>query len=105
MINWLEKWFRDNCDGNWEHSNRVQIETLDNPGWNIEIDFSDTELKIDDVRWRSYEISNENWVGYSIKNNIFSSAGDPLKLNLMINIFKKIIEKDKLEDEYIYSVM
>jgi len=27
---WLLNWFRNHCDGDWEHGSGVHIETLDN---------------------------------------------------------------------------
>ena len=32
----LQKWYKSQCNGDWEHSFGIKIETLDNPGW-IEI--------------------------------------------------------------------
>jgi len=29
----LEKWFKERCDGTWEHHLGITIETTDNPGW------------------------------------------------------------------------
>lgn len=40
MIKWLQNWYYQLCDGEWEHQNRIRIETIDNPGWSIEIDIS-----------------------------------------------------------------
>ena len=38
----LEKWFFSHCDNDWEHDNRIEIYNLDNPGWGVKIDLSDT---------------------------------------------------------------
>jgi hypothetical protein len=38
----LQKWLIDRCNGAWEHSWGVAIETLDNPGWIIKIDLKET---------------------------------------------------------------
>ena len=32
MLEWLMNWYESNCDGDWEHSYGVKIESLDNPG-------------------------------------------------------------------------
>lgn len=37
IIKWLQEWHKSNCDGYWEYLFGVQITTLDNPGWLIEI--------------------------------------------------------------------
>jgi len=103
MINWIQNWYNEQCDGNWEHDHVIKIESLDNPGWNVEIDFNYTDTKMDDSAWNLYEISESNWIGYSIKDNVFSSSGDPSKLDLILNIFKEIVQKNNLIDEFINS--
>lgn len=106
MIDWLQNWFYVQCDGNWEHEYSVRIETIDNPGWNIEIDLP---IQISDSitpqEWQLFELSNDNWVGYRIDNNIFSASGDPKKLNLMILIFKELVENKNLNNAFIIENM
>ncbi|MBQ7319815.1 MAG: immunity 53 family protein [Clostridia bacterium] len=41
----LQLWFRLHCDGEWEHSEGINIETLDNPGWQVQISLKDTLLE------------------------------------------------------------
>ena len=33
----LQKWYRSQCNGEWEHAEGISIGTLDNPGWSIEV--------------------------------------------------------------------
>jgi len=40
----LQKWYEAECDGNWEHHYGVKIDTLDNPGWLVTIDLTDTNF-------------------------------------------------------------
>ena len=48
------EWFRSQCDGEWEHDNRIKIETLDNPGWDVWINFDYSQLSLDVIT--SYSI-------------------------------------------------
>jgi hypothetical protein len=32
-LTWLQAWYAEQCDGDWEHQFGVSVETLDNPGW------------------------------------------------------------------------
>ena len=43
MLERLQRWYLYRCDGDWEHSFGITIETLDNPGWMVTIDLQDTE--------------------------------------------------------------
>src|SRR4030095_11402014 len=40
----LERWYRARCNGDWEHSFGITICTLDNPGWSVSIQLTDTVL-------------------------------------------------------------
>ena len=42
LIKRMQDWYLQMCDGDWEHSYGVEIKTLDNPGWNVEIDLTGT---------------------------------------------------------------
>lgn len=44
MIAWLSEWYKSNCDGDWEHYYGIKIDTIDNPGWKVDIDLVDTYL-------------------------------------------------------------
>jgi hypothetical protein len=35
LLGWLEQWYYDQCDGDWEHAYGIRIGTLDNPGWSL----------------------------------------------------------------------
>jgi hypothetical protein len=33
----IQDWYKSQCNGEWEHSCGLSIETLDNPGWRVQI--------------------------------------------------------------------
>ena len=75
-ITWLEAWYQQNCDGYWEHSYGIEIETLDNPGWHVKIDLSKTDyvnLKAEELK---EDTDDDNWIRCSITNGIFNGYGD-----------------------------
>ena len=37
LFSWIEKWYANNCNGDWEHSYGITIETLDNPGGKLKL--------------------------------------------------------------------
>jgi Immunity protein 53 len=43
-ISWLEDWYETQCDGDWEHQHGLKIDTLDNPGWQVQIDLDGTRF-------------------------------------------------------------
>ena len=40
----LSAWYAKHCNGDWEHSDGVKIETLDNPGWLAKVDIASTPI-------------------------------------------------------------
>ncbi len=53
---------RPNCDGDWEHSYGVEILTLDNPGWSLEIHVEDTPLAGTPFEPVKIERSDSDWL-------------------------------------------
>ena len=61
----LERWFRNRCDGDWEHQGGITIETFDNPAWNIKVDFFDLEHKFDEsISSRNIERSDSDFIKF-----------------------------------------
>ena len=42
MLKWLQNWFFQNCDGQWETRERFFLRTIDNPGWGISLYLQDS---------------------------------------------------------------
>ena len=78
----LQDWYRSQCNGDWEHSFGVKIDTLDNPGWMIKIDLNETELQRKhyeplsrgdsdaDADWIVCKVESGQFVGYGGANNL-----------------------------------
>jgi hypothetical protein len=62
VFKWLQVWYMQNCDGDWEHCYGVKIGTLDSPGWYIDIDLIDTNLEDKVFETTSMERSENDWV-------------------------------------------
>ena len=59
----LQRWYRAQCDGEWEHEFGIKIDTLDNPGWTLKVDLVDTNLS--DVPFEAHEDQYDdeiNWL-------------------------------------------
>lgn len=40
----LSAWYAGQCDGEWEHRYGLHLGTLDNPGWQLDVDLADTAV-------------------------------------------------------------
>jgi Immunity protein 53 len=83
----LQQWYASNCNGDWEHSYGITIETLDNPGWLLKIELEETNLQ--NRSFPSIDIDNneDDWYICKVNNNRFEALGDPGKLNKLVEIF------------------
>ncbi len=96
---WLEMWYLSMCNGRWEHLYGVKIETIDNPGWSIKIDLSET--KYAQVQMKTVKCDNGpgDWYFCSIESSTFCGVGDPTKLSVMIHEFQVCIENYDREEK------
>ncbi|MFA0964299.1 immunity 53 family protein [Roseivirga sp. BDSF3-8] len=90
-ILFIQNWFASQCDGDWEHDYGVKIETIDNPGWSVEIDLKDTVNETLSIEYQLMEKSKNDWYGYQVKDGVFSGGGDPSKLTVLLDIFINLI--------------
>ncbi|SFR51865.1 immunity 53 family protein [Maribacter stanieri] len=97
ILDWIQDWFKENCDGDWEHGEVIQITTIDNPGWEVEIDISNTSIATMELDWILNETSKQDWYGVKIADQKFTAAGDIGKLKFLLGLFKEMI--DKIENQ------
>ena len=95
MIAWLSEWYKSNCDGDWEHYYGIKIDTLDNPGWKLDIDLVDTYLE--DVQFNTVQIyvDDLNWIHCSVVDGIFRGRGSTDKLEEILKIFRQWATENK----------
>ncbi len=44
-LKWIQQWYYEQCDDDWEHQFGIFIETIDNPGWSVKISIENTDVK------------------------------------------------------------
>lgn len=93
LTNWMQKWFFQYCDDDWEHSGRFDIKTTDNPGWYFSFNFEDTHCE--NKPFDSIEIkkSNVDWYKCFIEDTMFKGYGGVFNLIDMIKVFRTWAEK------------
>lgn len=91
VIKRLQVWYQRECNGDWEHSFGVRIETLDNPGWLVEIDLAETEWEDLQLAREIDERSESDWVQYEVCNQKFVGCGGPGNLEEILHFFFALI--------------
>lgn len=87
-LTWLQGWYATQCDGEWEHSFGVTVDTLDNPGWSLRIDLRDTALDGREFPAREVHRSDHDWFAVRVTGNQFEAACGPLNLSEAIHEFR-----------------
>lgn len=83
----LQRWYFEQCNGDWEHSFGVKIDTLDNPGWMLTVDLAETSLA-GFLLPRERVVRNENdWAQHEVKDDKFVACGGPFSLEELIRRF------------------
>ncbi|MFD9196625.1 MULTISPECIES: immunity 53 family protein [Streptomyces] len=88
LLDWLQNWYTQQCDGDWEHEWGVKIATLDNPGWTIEIDLAETDLEGRDYNLQEVNRGTQDWVRTWIAEKTFHAACGPGNLTEALTLFR-----------------
>jgi hypothetical protein len=86
----LVRWYAAQCDGDWEHSYGIAIDTLDNPGWRLKVDLTDTELQSVAFQVVEHNLEDDvSWWRCWRDDNVFHAACGARDLQSVISIFIK----------------
>ncbi len=88
----LQAWFAQQCNGEWEHTYGVAIETVDNPGWVVTIDLAGTRCAHIVSSQRRIERTTSDWCQTEIAASQFVGAGGPLNLEEVIEEFFRLVD-------------
>ena len=88
-LSWLQGWYRAQCNGTWEHGQGVKIDTLDNPGWSVEIDLKGTPLEHVPMEKVVRDNGHDDWIRLEVKEGQFLGHGDASKLTVIIAAFHR----------------
>jgi hypothetical protein len=83
----LQQWYLAQCDEDWEHSYGIKIDTLDNPGWIVRIDLTDTPVENAAFTPLVVHRSETDWLDCAVRNAQFHGAGGPLNLEEILVAF------------------
>ena len=87
-VAFLQEWYRDACNSEWEQTRGVTIESLSSPGWIVTVDLAETSLDgvpMDPLRAQR---SSSDWIDCRVELNQFIGSGDPAKLSTILHVFE-----------------
>src|SRR5882724_8826904 len=74
VLSRLQLWYSSQCNGQWEHTNGISIDSLDNPGWWLKVDLADTYLSglvFDEIS--GDDVDGKDWYVHKVNNNVFEA--------------------------------
>lgn len=86
---WVQSWYQSNCNGDWEHSYGIRVDTLDNPGWSVTIDLKGTDLEHEAMQPTSRDDGPDDWIRLEVKDYKFLGHGAPNKLASILRGFRE----------------
>jgi immunity protein 53 of polymorphic toxin system len=87
LLKRLQNWYGLQCDGGWEHTYGISIDTLDNPGWSFKVNFTDTGLFGRAFEEVVFEGNDKNdWYQCRVKDRDFEGHCGPARLSDVITI-------------------
>ena len=89
----FQLWYRNQCDGSWEHQYGASINTLDNPGWVVMVDLMGTDLQAVQMDPIIDEKTDDDWLHCKIDNGKFVGNGGSLNLEAILQIFLGLTSK------------
>lgn len=88
IFHWLQTRFKAQCDGQWEHRHGFKIETTDNPGWWVTLEFNTSIDLTQCILPRKEYRAADDWLETKIEAQRWMGAGDPGKLEALLKLAK-----------------
>jgi hypothetical protein len=85
----LQSWYANQCDGDWEHDWGAAITTIDNPGWRVRLNLSGTNLEGRIFERVVHEIDEANWSHCWSDGQVFEAACGALNLLEVLRMFQR----------------
>jgi Immunity protein 53 len=86
-LNDLQQWYLAQCNGDWEHQFGIVIETLDNPGWSLKIDLTDTSIEQKSFTEIATERDEHDWIFCKVESKQFKGSCGPKNFIEMLTLF------------------
>lgn len=87
-ISFLEDWYAQQCDGDWEHEWGVEIATLDNPGWQVTINLEGTPWADRQQEREIHERTEHDWYHAWSDGHTWEASCGPQNLSEVLGRFR-----------------
>jgi hypothetical protein len=91
-LQYLVDWYAAQCDGDWEHEFGVRLATLDNPGWDLQVDLVETDCEGHNLARSRRDLGEGRWITTASDGVVFDAGCDPSSLDVVVLAFKAFVE-------------
>lgn len=99
-LSWLQSWYANQCNDEWEHEWGINIGTFDTPGWYVTIELRGTKLEWKRTHWVRMGQERSDWHAFRFTSGTFEGIGGPASLPFLLAEFRKVAEaKAKMTPE------
>ena len=88
LLEFLQSWYLEQCDGDWEHEFGIEISNLDNPGWIVTVDLTRTNIESAHFTEVRVERSETDWYRCRVKDSVFDCVGGANNLKEILEQFR-----------------
>jgi hypothetical protein len=85
-LRWLEEWYTNQCNGDWEHYLNCRITAKDG-GWSVRLRISDTELEDRPFPDLAVNRSDSDWFSCTLDGEYFTAVCGPQNLEDVLRAF------------------
>lgn len=100
-VAWLSAFYSGHCDDAWEHQYGVTIQTIDNPGWTIEVDLTGTEFAASEFVSidNGTDVESADWYVVFGRDGKLRGAGSPDRLGTLLVLLVEAMQSVERERE------
>jgi hypothetical protein len=91
-LEWLDTWYQEQCNGEWEHSQGVHLSTLKESGWQLTINLTGTSAEHTPPQKLAFDSPAGDWITCTLAGGRFEGSGDPRRLEQIIGIFRRWVD-------------
>lgn len=92
-LTFITRWFKDQCDGEWESDFGLTIESVNNPGWMVRIDLDGTGLEPATFKPLADQRSDTDWVEARVDDGAWVGGASVQNLDELLGVFRAWVEQ------------
>jgi hypothetical protein len=104
VLDQLQAWYLEQCDGEWELDGSIRIDTIENPGWSLTVDLEGTAYAGLTLDRKEDDAGEADWIHWWSDGSQFHAYAGPAGLTRAVHEFLLFVhgaerQRDRAIDE------